>query len=255
VDTRAEYVTTIRGIVRARGEELPECDTYSFARKLRDANLTEATRVSIAPIEATLVMLDQQIALADVALDAMCRADPVIGQLMTTPGVGAIVAAAFVSAIDEAKRFSNAHQVESYLGLVPCEQTTGGRDRRRLGSITKNGNAYARTMLVEAACVILRSRRDNPLREWARAVVARRGKRIATIALARRLAGVLWALWRDGTVYDSARAGVVIARGIARHAQSRQLTAEAVKRAAKKLDKRARRSARKLSTLPTQEVP
>jgi transposase len=69
--------------------------------------------------------------------------------------VAVIVAATFVSVIDEAKRFRNAHAVSAYLGLVPGENTTGGK--QRLGSITKHGNAHARAMLVQSAWLILRA--------------------------------------------------------------------------------------------------
>jgi transposase len=93
--------------------------------------------------------------------------------------------------IDEAGRFGDAHSVQAYLGLVPCEDSSGGR--RRLGSITKQGNSYARAMLVQAAWSVLRcGDESDPLVRWGHAVGERRGKRIAVIALARRLAGVLW---------------------------------------------------------------
>ncbi len=83
------------------------------------------------------------------------------------------------------------------------ESTTGGPNKRRLGSITKQGNRMARVMLVQAAWTILRSRdRDDPLKRWAEHLANTRGKRIAVVALARKLAGVPWAMWRDGTVYD-----------------------------------------------------
>jgi hypothetical protein len=163
----------------------------------------------------------------------MSQAEPVIARLTTAPGVGIIVAAILVSVIDDAKRFSNAHQVESYLGLVPSEDTTGGR--QRLGSITKHGNAYARSMLVQAAWAILRmSPSSDPLARWGHAVVERRGKRIGVIALARRLAGILWAMWKTDTVYEAARVGMASARGVAQHAQSLEVQADAMKRAAAK---------------------
>jgi hypothetical protein len=165
----------------------------------------------------------------------MGQKEPVIARLTTAPGVGLIVAAMFVSVIDEAKRFRNAHQVESYLGLVPSEDTSGGGHKQRLGSITKHGNVYARTMLVQAAWAILRkSPSSDPLARWGHSVAERRGKRIAVIALARRLTGVLWAMWRTGTVYEAARVGIASAQGIARHAQALEVEASAMKRAAAK---------------------
>jgi transposase len=175
-----------------------------------------------------------QLAAVEQRLDQLCAAEPVVAQLTTTPGVGPIVAASFVSVIDAAQRFRSAHQVESYLGLVPSEDTTGGK--RRLGSISKQGNSYLRALLVQAAWTILRqSARTDPLQRWALAIAERRGKRIAVVALARRLAGVLWAMWRDSTVYEPELAAKSGARGLRKAAQSMELRAAALERAAVKV--------------------
>src|SRR5262249_23783924 len=151
-------------------------------------------------------------------LTRLSAAEPVIQHLCTVSGVGPVVAAAFVSVVDQARRFERAHQLESYLGLVPGENTTGGK--RRIGAITKKGNPYLRAMLVQAAWAFLHSSNpDDPLRCWAEAIAARRGKSIAIIALARRLAGILWALWRDRGVYDPQRVGQRSARSLRSTAQ------------------------------------
>jgi hypothetical protein len=138
-----------------------------------------------------------------------------------------------MSVVDEAKRFQSAHQLESYVGLVPSEDTSGAK--RRLGAISKKGNCYLRALLVQAAWTILRSSdKSNPLHLWAAQLVERRGKRIAVVALARRLVGVLWAMWRDGTVYDAqhlARQGV---HGLRRAVQSVEQQRAALEQAAKK---------------------
>jgi len=231
VETRAQYVTTIRGVLRAQGIRLPKCQVEQFPDKLADAKLDESQRELVAPLARLLEGLNVEIAHADRRLDELCSGEPVIERLCTAPGIGAIVAASFVAVIDEANRFHRAHQVESYLGLVPSESTSV---KRRLGAITKQGNAYARAMLVQASWQIFRLRSDDPLKTWAQAVAKRRGKRIAVVALARRLAGVLWAMWRDGTVYDAALVGEMSARGLKRQAQDTQVVADALKRAAKK---------------------
>jgi transposase len=113
---------------------------------------------------------------------------------------------AVVSTLDDATRFRGAHQVESYLGLVPCEWSSSEIQRR--GPITKAGNGRMRWLLVQAAwCILRRKKRAESvgLREWADRVALRRGRRVAVVALARRLAGILYAIWRDGTIYDPAR--------------------------------------------------
>lgn len=213
--------------------QVSSCKAENFAENFRTAKLDDATRALVEPLLSVLELLDSQIALVDGKLEQLCRAEPVITQLMTVPGIGPIVAATFVSVVDEAGRFRNAHQVEAYLGLVPSEDSTGGR--RRVGSITKQGNSYARAMLVQAAWCVLRLRdNSDPLKKWGEAVAQRRGKRISVIALARRLAGVLWAMWRHGTTYNPAQLGVASANGLASTATHIQSRAAALASAAKK---------------------
>ena len=237
VESRAQMVTTIRGIVRAQGERLPSCEVESFVAIVRKTPLSEATRMLIEPALAVLEPLEVQVVVVERKLEQLCVREPVVQQLCTAPGVSLVVAAAFVSVIDQARRFKHAHEVESYLGLVPSEDTTGGR--QRLGRITKAGNPYLRALLVQAAWGVLRLRDPNdPLKKWGEAIVARRGKRVAVVAVARRLAGVLWAMWRKDTVYDAARLGQAGARGLEAQAQSAATRAQAMNRAAKKLARR-----------------
>jgi transposase len=176
----------------------------------------------VEPLAKVLGELTPQIATVERKLEQLCAVEPVIQRLRTTPGVALIVAAAFVSVIDEAKRFRRAHDVEAYVGLVPSENTSV---HRRLGSITKQGNSYLRALLVQAAHAVLRLRTDDPLKRWGEAVEQRRGKRIAVVAVARRLVGILWAMWRDGSVYHPTKLGLATATGLASHAG--ELAAEA----------------------------
>lgn len=236
VETRSQYVTAIRGIARAEGQEIDTCAPFDFLKALERAHLSEMVTELIKPMRCLLEVLAVQLDAAEEALQRICESEPVIGKLTTATGVGTIVAAAFVSVVDDARRFRNAHQLEAYLGLVPSENSSG--DRRRLGSITKHGNCYLRAMLVQAAWCILRSRQDDPLKQWGGAIAERRGKRIAAIAVARRLAGVLWAMWKKGTVYDPAHLAATSATGLRNHAQSIQQQAEAVARAARKTRRR-----------------
>lgn len=244
VATRAQYVTSIRGMVRARGGCIPECSTRDFLAKLREVALDQPALLLIEPLRASLEVLTPQIADMDLRIEESCEQEPVIRRLMTVPCVGSVVAASFVSVIDEAGRFRNAHQVESYLGLVPSEDSTGGR--RRLGAISKAGNPYLRSLLVEASWTLLRKKDGDPLARWGRQVARRRGPRIAVVALARRLAGVLWAVWRDDTVYDPQRVGLKSAEGVSRHAQEREFQAQALRAAADKAATRIRLARRTL---------
>ena len=95
----------------------------------------------------------------------------------------------------------SAHQLEAFLGLTPTEYSSG--EQRRRGRISKTGNPRMRWLLVEAAWRVVRTKdaRAAGLRGWAERIAARRGRAIAAVALARRLAGILYAMWRDGTAF------------------------------------------------------
>jgi transposase len=114
--------------------------------------------------------------------------------LRTHPGVGSLTALAFVLMVGEAERFQCGKQIASYLGLVPSEECSG--DRRRLGHITKPGNSLLRFLLVEAAQVTVRS--DREWRSKFFHLAMRRGRKIAKVAMARRLAVRLYWMWRKG---------------------------------------------------------
>jgi len=234
VESRAQMVTTARGIAREYGTPLRRCSTACFTSNARKWQLDPELLASIEPLLHLVEGINTQLQVVEGELAKLCATEPVVSLLTTAPGVGPIVAASFVSVVDDAKRFQTAHHVESYLGLVPSEDTTGGK--RRLGAISKQGNSYLRSLLVQSAWTVLRTAdRNDPLRLWAEAVAARRSKRVAVIALARRLAGVLWAMWRDGTVYDAALLAKTGSRGKHRAAQTLEFQAEALKSAGKKL--------------------
>ena len=243
VEMRARQVTLLRGLGRAAGVLIDSSSTDGFLEKLRAAPLDEATRALMAPLVATLTVAQEQLAAVDAEVAQLAKRDPIIQLCATAPGVALIVAATFVSVIDEAKRFRNAHAVSAYLGLVPGETTTGGK--RRLGSITKQGNTHARSMLVQSAWQILRAGdADDPLRRWAEDLAKTRGKKIAAVALARRLSGVLWAMWRDGTVYDPGLQARESTTGLKANAQSQELRVQAMARVAKKIQRRERTPSR-----------
>jgi transposase len=123
---------------------------------------------------------------------------PEAQRLRTHPGVGSLTALAFVLIVGEAERFQCGKQIASYLGLVPSEESSG--DRRRLGHITKQGNSLLRFLLVEAAQVTVRS--DPEWRSKFFHLAMRRGRKIAKVAMARRLAVRLYWMWRKGWDYE-----------------------------------------------------
>jgi transposase len=233
VETRSQYVTSVRGLLRSKGQRLAGCDPDAFIARFDDAKFGDDVIALCAPLMALLLALQPLLAATEGKVQQLAEREPITQFLMTTPGVGLIVAAMFVSVVDDAKRFHKAHQLESYLGLVPSEDSSGGK--RRIGSISKQGNPYMRALLVQSAWCILRLRdASDPLKAWADALAVRRGKRIAVVAIARRLAGILWAMWRDGTVYDAKMIGQASEAGTARQAQATELRAKAIARATAK---------------------
>ena len=123
---------------------------------------------------------------------------PEAQRLQTHPGVGALTALAFVLIIGQPDRFQCGKQIASYLGLVPSEESSG--QRRRLGHITKQGNSLLRFLLVEAAQVTVRS--DQEWRNKYFHLALRRGRKIAKVAMARRLAVRLYWMWRKEWDYE-----------------------------------------------------
>jgi transposase len=128
------------------------------------------------------------------AIEQEAERCPEAQRLTTHPGVGSLTALAFVLIIGEADRFRCGKQIASYLGLVPAEDSSG--ERRRLGHISKQGNSLLRFLLVEAAQVTVRS--DPRWRNQFFHLAMRRGRKIAKVAMARRLAVRLYWMWRRG---------------------------------------------------------
>lgn len=240
-EMRAHTVVTIRGVLRANGVRVPKCEAAVFMSRYEKCEVPSAVHETVAPLIAMLVALEPQITRTEQMIASLAEKEPMVKFLMTAPGVGLLVAAMFVSVVDDAARFKSAHHLQSYLGLVPSENSSGGQ--RRLGSISKHGNAYMRVMLTQAAWAIAfhnATPETEPLHIWARAIAERRGRRVAITALARRLAGVLWAMWRDGTVYDPQAVGMASSEGKLRSAQRSEVQARALARAATKLKYRLR---------------
>jgi len=135
------------------------------------------------------------------ALEQEVEKRPVARRLMTHPGVGPLTALAFELVIGTPKRFGCGKQIASYVGLVPWEESSG--DRRRLGHISKQGNSLLRFLLVEAAQVTVRT--DPDWRRQFLHLALRRERRIAKVAMARKLAVRLYWMWRKEWDYEQMR--------------------------------------------------
>lgn len=203
--TRTRYVSVAKALVRRDGLRVPNSEARFVAHRIAAPPLPPLLTHELAPLFHVLGPLNEQIAAADRRIEALASDDAAVALLRTAPGIGPVTAAAIVARADDIARFDNAHQFEAFLGLVPGELSSG--EKRRIGRITKQGNVRARYLLVEAGWRILRSCDDDTaaLRAWALGIAGRRGKRIAVVALARRLAGIVYAMWRDGQPFDASK--------------------------------------------------
>jgi transposase len=201
VECRTKLVNTVRGWVRAEARRLPSGDIHTLPTRIRETVKTRPAFVDrlLTSIEELTVQIGQ----ADQELSSLAKADATCQRLMTVPGVGPVTAMRFSATVDDVARFSNAHQLESYLGLVPGEHSSG--DRKQVTRITKAGSSQMRWVLVQACWVARRWSRADPMVRWAEEIEKRKGKKVAIIALARKMAGIMYAIWRDGSTYQASR--------------------------------------------------
>lgn len=207
VALRSTLICRIKVLLEREGLAAPKCEAEAFRRRMCEQGVPERLAPGIRPLLEMLAMAEDQIRQCDSGLARLAESSEVVRRLMTVPGVGEIVALAFVSTLDGCSRFVGREQVASYLGLIPSESTTGLPDRANRGHITRAGNSFARWLLVQAAWSLVRSKDGaaQPLQEWFAKLAAKRGKGVAIVALARRLSSILFVMWRDGTTFDADR--------------------------------------------------
>lgn len=203
VRARTSLINAVRSMADSEGVEIPSCSPSRFLDAVGvvlDEVPDEMVEV-LDPVCIAIENLNEQINECDRRLRAAAKKDEVLCLLQTCPGVGPIVAAGFANAIRDPKRFRSGRAVGAYLGLVPSLYASGKTNRK--GRITKQGNRNARWLLTIAANALMRSKEDSSLRRWAMALKTRTGAMKAKVALARKLAMVLWAMWRDGRPYET----------------------------------------------------
>jgi transposase len=203
VQMRSGAAALIRSLVKQEGYRLPSCGAERVPTRLAQLALPPGLAAAVTPLARTIAATTVEIAGVDRELRARAATDPVVQRLQTVPGVGLIVALTFRTRLDTIDRFTRAGQVSAALGLVPREDSSA--DRRHRGHITKAGPREVRSLLVQAAWACWRSKQSASLRAWAEQLAARRGRRIAVVALARRLSRILYALWRDGATFDRSK--------------------------------------------------
>jgi transposase len=203
VGQRVTLENQIRGLAVVFGVRLPRALSPTFVEQALAASegiagLSAAMRGLVA---ARVAVLAAVIAI-DADMKRMVRASEACRRLMTIPGIGQLTALAFTAAIDDPGRFRRSRDIGAYLGLVPRRYQSGQVDYT--GSISKCGDRRVRTLLYEAANVMLtRYKGSLKLKDWAFEIAKRSTMRKARIALARRLAIIMHAMLRDGTEFKA----------------------------------------------------
>lgn len=197
---------SIRGILRGYGLKVGEVSRGRFELRIRELTAGHATLETVigAMLAARTVLWNEFTRLHREMLK-IARADKICRRLMSTPGVGALVALTYRSTVDDPTRFRKSSTVGAYFGLTPKKYQSGETDRD--GGVSKVGDALVRTALFEAAHIMLtRATRFSSLKRWALEVAQRRGMKRAKVALARKLGVVLHRMWVDATEFRWSKA-------------------------------------------------
>jgi len=183
-------------VVRNGVEQLLE-----VAADSNDKRLPEVTRACVVALGAQLRVLKAQILEFDRMIMAWHRSSEVSRRLDDIPGVGPALATALVASIADAKAFRSGRDFSAWIGLVPKQNSSGGRDR--LGSISKRGDRYLRSLFTTGALAVIRYAKLHGTRHrpWLTALLARRPTKVAAIARANKIARMAWAMMAKGERY------------------------------------------------------
>lgn len=207
VSIRVKLENQIRGLLKTFGIMFGK-RVGGFKRRAEEIIEGElAISPELLPIFQALMQARRdvlaQIARLDSQIRGIAKRDETVRLMMTAPGVGAITALAVVSAFDDASRFRRSSSVGAWLGLTPRRYESGEISRN--GRVSKRGDGFTRKCLYEAANAIFCRNLGGPrLRTWAKAIAQRTGPRKAKVALARKLAVILHAMWRTNTPFNEA---------------------------------------------------
>jgi transposase len=203
LSSRTARVNTLRGLLREQGIFIPEGVRHVAPQVwalLEDADSTiaDALRPLLAEVLGEIRELERRVEACERQLQALARETPTVERLMTIPGVGLLTATALVAFVGDVRRFPSARHFASYVGLVPRERSSGLK--RRLGRISKRGDVYLRTLLIHGARSVLRAahtkQQPDRLRAWVLRLHEKQGYNLAAVALANKLARIVWAVWK-----------------------------------------------------------
>jgi transposase len=203
VRTQVDLANQLRGILRTFGLALPPGSGGGrrFEAAVRErATIRPGLSLIILPLLETWRAVRERVVMLDKAAVAAARRDPRCRLLMSAPGVGAITALTYVGTVEDPQLFQGARAVGAWLGLTPRRYQSGEIDS--MGRITRCGDPLLRTALYEAANQVLtRSHAASALRRWGLMLKARNGHKKAVVAVARKLAVILHAMWKTDAVF------------------------------------------------------
>jgi transposase len=168
-----------------------------------DETIPACVRAALAPLVRQLHALDQEIART---MAAMARDDEMARRLMTIPGLGPVTASAIAASVQDISVFSGPREFAAFLGLTPRQTSSGGKER--LGRVSKMGNRYLRKLLVVGAHAVLYHRKphEDALRSWAKKLIQTKPFKLVAVALANKMARIVFAIMRGKTSYSAAPA-------------------------------------------------
>ena len=204
LDALTDLELSLRGVLRNFGLKMGQVSKGRYEARVRELIAGNAMLEAAAdPILRARAGLRRELAGLEKLVRNLARQNRVCRLLMTMPGVGHVIALTFTSAIDDPERFRRSKDLGPWVGLTPGRNQSGERDL--IGRITKAGDAGLRCALYQAATVMLNHAGPNWLKAWAQRLTTQRGKKRATVALARRIGVVLHRMWRDGTEFRFTR--------------------------------------------------
>lgn len=206
VSARTQLINTVRAVLRVELIAPVRCTPETFAVKMTEVaeKLTAVSRLAMQTQLRAIGELSAAIRQADKHIKLLAENDPMCRLLMSMPGVAHKTSLCMAAIVDTTARFHSAKAFTSYIGATPGEASSSERTRRT--SITKAGSSMMRSYLTQSAWCLWRTRPDEPVVLWARAIAHRRGTKVAMMALVRKIAGVLFAMMRDSTPYQPHRA-------------------------------------------------
>jgi transposase len=207
---RTARINTLRGLLRELGLIIPVGahhvipHTWAFLEDA-DSEVPDAIRPFFAAVCEEIRAIEERVRQVERQLDAMAQQIPAVERLRSTPGIGLLTSTALVGFVGSIQRFPSSRHFASYLGLTPREHSSGGK--RHLGRISKQGDAYLRTLLVHGARSVLTAAatksQNDQLRTWALKQREAHGYRKAAVALANKLARIAWAVWKSDRDFQS----------------------------------------------------